>query len=85
MDAVHFDQARPARFDTEALYSRLDRERRAQRLSWRELSRRAHVDPGVTSRLAYGTRPGVDNLVRLLVWLGDTDIRPYTTKESSGA
>lgn len=69
-------------FDPETLYTALDRARRTQRLSWRELSRRAHVDHNAVHRLAYGTRPDVDNLTRLLVWLGNTDIRPYITKES---
>lgn len=69
-------------FDPEALYRALDVARRSQRISWRSLCKSASVDPGVTSRLAYGQSPNLDNLARLLVWLGDTDLRPYITKET---
>jgi len=80
--AAELDRRSPALFDPEALYVRLDRARRSRHLSWRALCAAADVDPGVTSRLAYGTSPTVTNLARLLVWLGDTDIRPYLTKEN---
>jgi hypothetical protein len=64
-------------FDTEALYTRLDRARRTQRASWRKVAAAAGVSPSAISRLAYGQAPSVDNLLRLLIWLGDTDTRPY--------
>ena len=68
-------------FDPEALYTRLDSERRTRRLSWRGLCKEANVHPAATSRLAYGHNPNVNNLARLLLWLGDTDLKPYIAKE----
>lgn len=64
-------------FDPEALYARLDTSRRSQRLSWRALSRQSGIDTALISRLGHGHSPGVGNLVRVLAWLGETDLAPY--------
>jgi hypothetical protein len=71
--------ARPPIFDSEALYRRLDERRRTLRVSWRTVLQDAGVHSvGVVTRLALdGGTPSVDNLARLLVWLGDTDIAAY--------
>lgn len=67
-----------ARFDVEALYTRLDKQRRSQRLQWREVSRQAQVHASLFSRMGLqGLAPNLDNLVRLLLWLGETDIAAY--------
>lgn len=68
-------------FDVEALYVALDRERRRLRISGRELLRQAGVDgPSIWTRMSRGGAPSVDNLVRLLDWLGTTDLAPYITR-----
>lgn len=70
-------------FDAEALYVAIDRERRARYLSWRGVLREAGI-PGVTliTRMAHGGAPDANNLVRLLLWLGNTDIKPYIREVS---
>lgn len=66
------------RFDSEALYLALDKARRVRRLSWRAVLREAGVPGlGLITRLSREQPPDVHNLVRLLLWLGDTDIKPY--------
>ena len=68
-------------FDIEALYVAVDRARRERRLSWRGVLRDAGIPGlGLITRLAHGKPPDVHNLVRLLVWLGNTDIKPYITE-----
>jgi len=73
------------RFDVEALYLALDKARRQRHLSWRAVLREAGV-PGlsVITRTARGKPPDVHNLVRLLLWLGNTDIAPYVTEVPDG-
>lgn len=66
------------RLDVEALYVDLDRKRRTLRISGREVLRRSGVcGPSIWTRLSRGGAPDVDNLVRLLAWLGTTDLAPY--------
>lgn len=68
--------------DREALYVALDRKRRHERLSGRELLRRAGVDtPSTWTRLARGAEVSLDTFLRLLAWLGESDVRPYSTLE----
>jgi hypothetical protein len=70
-------------FDVDALYVALDRERRTRRLSWRGLFREADVaDVSLITRLSNGKAPSAHNLVRLLMWLGNTDIKPYIRESS---
>ena len=65
-------------FSPEALYAALDRKRRARGMCWRDVAWAAGVTPSLFTRIGrHGLRPDVDNLARLLAWLGDTDIRPY--------
>ena len=68
--------------DCDALYVALDRQRRARRMSWRDVLLGAGIKgPSLATRLGQGHPPAVDNLVRLLTWLGETDLKPYITKE----
>jgi hypothetical protein len=70
------------RIDPEALYAALDRERRRRRLSRRELLRQVgERGPSGMTRLGQGRLPSANGLARYLVWLGDTDLRPYLTTE----
>lgn len=71
---------RRVRFDPERLYVALDRRCRELRISRRELLRQIGENtPSSITRLGRGVSPSADLLVRLLVWLGDTDLAPYVT------
>ena len=75
-------------FDVEALYVALDRQRRHLRISAREVLRQAGVrGPSIWTRLSRGQAPDVHNLVRLLAWLGTTDLAPYmsSAEQRTGA
>jgi transcriptional regulator with XRE-family HTH domain len=66
--------------DVEALYVALDRKRRQERISGAEMLR--HSGVGTTSRsvwtrLAHGEGPSADNLIKFLVWLGETDVSKF--------
>lgn len=70
------------RLDCDALYVALDRQRRARRMSWRDVLADAGVKgPSLSTRLGQGHPPSADNLVRLLKWLGRTDLGPFITQE----
>lgn len=76
-----------AHLDVEALYVALDRKRRQERISGSEVLRRSGV--GTTSRsawtrIAHGEGLSADNLVRLLLWLGETDVRAFVTESDGG-
>jgi transcriptional regulator with XRE-family HTH domain len=71
------------RLDVEALYVALDRKRRQLRISGAEVLRQSGV--GDTSRstwtrIAHGQGLSADNLVRLLVWLGETDVKAFVAE-----
>lgn len=71
---------RTIRLDPEKLYTALDRRRRELRITQRELLRQVgERTPSSMTRIGQGTLPSADLLVRLLVWLGDTDVAPYLT------
>jgi transcriptional regulator with XRE-family HTH domain len=75
------------RLDTEALYVALDRKRRQERISGAEVLRRSGVGTtsrSVWTRIAHGEGLSADNLVRLLVWLGETDVRWFVTESDGG-
>jgi transcriptional regulator with XRE-family HTH domain len=76
-------QVRP-RLDVEALYVALDRKRRQLRISGAEVLRQSGIgirSRSVWTRLAHGDGPSADNLVRFLVWLGETDVKPFVHQE----
>lgn len=65
-------------FDAEAFYVALDARRRPSGLRWRDVAEQASVARSMLSRLGvHKLCPDVHGLVRLLVWLGDTDLQPY--------
>ncbi len=66
-------------FDPEALALALDRKRQSEAICGRELGRRTDVSPAVLTGLAQGDLIHVSVLVRLLGWLGETDLDPYLT------
>lgn len=63
--------------DVEVLYTALDRQRRSRRLYWRDVAVEAGISASTFVRLGQGKRPDADGLVRLLAWLGTTDLAPY--------
>lgn len=92
-DARRTPIAGEACLDVAALYAAVnaDRLRRAKAYpadfaggttsySWQRVSRESGVSPAVLSKLEGAvTAPSADTLVRLLVWLGKTDIAPFIT------
>jgi transcriptional regulator with XRE-family HTH domain len=73
---------RSHRVDVEALYLRLDRERRTRRIKWRDIANGAGVSPSTLTRIGQGSTPDADALVSLLGWLGETDLAPYITTDA---
>lgn len=71
-------------FDADALYVDLDRIRRRRGIRWRALAGEAGVSPSTLTRMAYGNQPSADGLVRLLKWLGTTDLSPYIKEDTDG-
>jgi transcriptional regulator with XRE-family HTH domain len=67
-DVAIMQQVDPS-FDDAAFYEALERRRRAQNLSWRQLGRELGLSPSTFSRLARGRRPDVETFIKLLAWL----------------
>jgi transcriptional regulator with XRE-family HTH domain len=55
--------------DVGALYADLDRKRKLEELSWRELAARLDISASTFTRMAQGARPDVDAFATLLRWL----------------
>jgi hypothetical protein len=64
-------------FDPDALYVALDRRRRQDKLRWRDVAHQAGVSASTLTRISQLKHPDANSLVRLLSWLGDTDLAPY--------
>ena len=64
-------------FDVDALYVALDRRRRGERKHWRAIAAEIGVSASTFSRMAHGANPDVPGLVKMLAWLGSTDLAPY--------
>jgi hypothetical protein len=73
-----------ALFDPGKLLAALDQHRRSLRITWREVSRQCRVSAPTFSRME-SMSPSAENLARLLLWLGNTDLRPYLTEEGNDA
>lgn len=61
----------PVTLDVGQLLARLDRKRRSQNLSWRDVSAKTKTSPSTFSRLKEGRRPDVDTFGKLVSWLGE--------------
>lgn len=71
-------QREPNLFDVDAFYITLDGKRRGERKHWRDVCREAGISASTISRMSLdGKLPDVPNLTRLLLWLGDTDIKSF--------
>jgi hypothetical protein len=63
------------RLDVPELHRLLDAQRRARRMSWREVAEATGLSPSTPTRISQGHAPDAHGLVSLLVWLDmDTDI-----------
>jgi transcriptional regulator with XRE-family HTH domain len=60
----------PGQFDVGALFSALDSERLARRLTWKDVSKECGISASTLTRLSQGRRPDVDSLAALSGWLG---------------
>lgn len=81
-------EPRQVRLDTAALYAAVDQRLREHGISGREMLRQiGERTPSTLTRLAQGTQPSADLLVRILHWLRETDLAPYivpvTAEEAS--
>lgn len=82
MLATEVAELPPARFNVPALYAALDKERTERGLQWRQVAAQAQVQASTLSRIGVQSMaPNLDGLVRLLVWLGDTDVGPFIATE----
>lgn len=63
--------------DVKALHEALDLTRKQRKLYWRDVAKQAGLSPSTLSRIGQGASPDVDGLLRLLVWMGTTDLGPF--------
>jgi transcriptional regulator with XRE-family HTH domain len=68
--------------DVGALYADLDRKRKLEELSWRELAARLDISASTFTRMAQGARPDVDAFATLLRWL-DRPAATYMRSEDA--
>ena len=72
-------------FDHDALYVAIDRIRRQRRIHFRDIAAEAKVTPSTLTRIGQGSKPDADSLIRLLAWLGTTDLAPFIRRAPEGA
>ena len=58
------------RFDAKALYRALDAQRRARRLTWRDVAAEIGVSASTLTRTRMGGRMEVDGMLAMVGWLG---------------
>lgn len=63
--------------NTELMYLDLDKLRRGNRWSWRELSKEMKINNNTLSRLAYGGLPSLMGFVKIVHFLGVKSERYY--------
>jgi hypothetical protein len=70
---------RPASFSPTALFKAVMATAKVRGgLSYRQIAREAGLNSiNTLTRIKQGSHLDADNLVRLLVWLGNTDLKPY--------
>lgn len=61
---------RTASFDAEAFYEAVDAQRRAKKMTWRQVAVATGVSASTFTRMAQGKRPDVDSLATLCSWSG---------------
>ena len=58
------------RFDANALYQALDKERSNRGITWKEISDEIHVSVTTIKRTKLGGRMEVDGMIAMVDWLG---------------
>jgi hypothetical protein len=73
----------PVRLDCTALYTTVDQARRDRGIrSLAQVQDQAGIrGRNILTRLAAGDPPATTNLIRLLLWLGATDLGPYIARD----
>lgn len=64
-------------FNSYKLHGHLDTRRRELGISWNKLSQETGVHNAVIKGLSTGSSCQVEPFLKLLLWLGNTDITPY--------
>ena len=59
-----------ARFDGDAFYAALDRERQARQCTWKRVAEESGGSASTLTRISKGKRPDVDSLAALSAWSG---------------
>ena len=67
------------RFDTRALYSALDAQRRARAMTWRQVAHEVGVTVSTITRTRDGGRLEVDGMLAMVSWLG-MPVHAFTRK-----
>lgn len=57
-------------FDASSFYEALDAQRRARKLTWKQVATESGVSASTLTRMAQGKRPDVDGLAALAAWSG---------------
>lgn len=69
------------RFNGVLLRAQMDVVRILRGLRWRDIARELDVSASAFTRLKTNQPPGADILLRMLLWLGETDVEQYVMKE----
>lgn len=67
----------PPTIDHVALLRAIDTERQRRGVTWRQVAYVMNVPPSTFTRLSRGGLPAATALVRMLLWLDQTDLAPY--------
>lgn len=70
-------------FNVSAFYRALDDRRRERSLSWSGVGREADLCPQALHRIQKDQMPRSDTLLKLMLWLGETDFAPYLNGPTS--
>lgn len=73
----------PPTIDHRALYAALSYQRGERRLTWRQMAEEMGIPHSAFTRLAAGGLPAATALVRILLWLGQTDLAPYIRRAAA--
>lgn len=57
-------------FDAAAFYAALDSQRKAKRLTWKQVAEQTGISASTLTRMGQGKRPDIDGLAALLAWSG---------------
>jgi hypothetical protein len=64
-------------FDVRAFYVAADAKRCEQNTNWSALARQLGMKPDTLLKLQHGRTFSLGTLVRILEWMGETDLQPY--------